>query len=448
MTSNNRGQWKSRLGFIFAAAGSAIGLGNIWKFPYVVGQNGGSAFLLVYLLMILFLGLPVLIAEVMLGKASQRDPVGAFEVLDRKGTPWRVIGFGGVLAAFVILSFYSVIAGWCIEFVVRSAVGDFSPAAHPDRAAGAFAQLTSSSDLQILYHGIFILMVVGIVYAGVQAGLQRWCEILMPLLLVILVALIVFALTQPGAAEGVKFLLEPDFGKLKPESILSAMGQCFFSLSLGMGAMLTYGSYLRKEDNVVSAASWVVALDTGIAIFAGFVIFPIVFTFNIDPGAGPGLVFQSLPMAFQKMQFGSLVSLAFFVLLLAAALTSGISLLEVISAYFVDEFKMPRHLAAIMFGLICFLMGVGVAYSPPYFEKFLDPLASNYLLPLGALFISLFAGWRLDQKIAESEFAETKFAKVFHVWLNCVRYVAPVLIAVVFLNTTGFFTWVKSLVGS
>lgn len=438
MTSDNRGQWKSRLGFIFAAAGSAIGLGNIWRFPYVVGENGGSAFLVMYLLLILFLGLPVLIAEITLGKATNRDPVGAFEMLSGKNSPWKVVGYMGVLAAFVILAFYSVVAGWCIDFIINAAGGAFGKGAPEASASSAFTTLTSSTNLQLWCHGIFIVMVVGIVYSGVQAGLQRWCEILMPLLLVILVALVFFSMTQPGAGKGVEFLLKPDVSKLTPDAILAAMGQCFFSLSLGMGAMLTYGSYLRKEDNVVSSAAWVVALDTGIAVFAGFVIFPIVFSFGVDPSAGPGLVFVSLPMAFQQMPAGTFVAVAFFILLLAAALTSAISLLEVISAYFVDEFKMPRQLAATMFGTICFLMGAGVTYNLGYLD-FLDNLASNYLLPLGALLISLFAGWKLEQEIARSEFAGTKFESVFGVWLFCVRFVAPVLIAAVFLNKTGLF---------
>ena len=443
MTNNERGQWNSRLGFIFAAAGSAIGLGNIWRFPYIVGENGGSAFLVVYLLLILFLGLPVLVAEIMLGKASQRDPVGAFEKLDRPGSYWKGVGYMGVLSAFIILAFYSVVAGWCIDFIIRAATGSFSPAASPAMAAQAFGVLTSSAPVQIWCHGIFIAFVVGIVYAGVQAGLQRWCEILMPLLLVILIGLIFFSMSLPGAAKGVEFLLKPEVGKLNADAMLAAMGQCFFSLSLGMGAMLTYGSYLRKEDNVVSSAGWVVTLDTGIAIFAGFVIFPIVFSYGIDPAAGPGLVFVSLPMAFQQMPAGSIVALAFFVLLLAAAVTSAISLLEVISAYFVDEFKMPRHLAAVMFGLICFLMGVGVAYNLAYLD-WLDNVASNYLLPLGALAISLFVGWKLELEIARSEFAGTKFQAVFGVWLGCVRFVAPVLIALVFLNKIGVFAYLSA----
>lgn len=438
MTSENRGQWNSRLGFILAAAGSAVGLGNIWKFPYVVGMNGGSAFLLVYLLLIVFLGLPILVAEIMLGKATQRDPVGAFQHLAGRKSPWKIVGFMGVLAAFVILSFYSVVAGWCIEFIWQGVQGAYSSSGSPAAVQKIFENLTGSSSMQSWYHGIFMVITVAIVFAGVQSGLQKVCEVLMPTLLVILIGLICFAMTQPGAAQGVEFLLKPDVSKLNGKAILAAMGQCFFSLSLGMGAMLTYGSYLRKEDRVVSSAGWVVTTDTGIALLAGFVIFPIVFSFGIEPGAGPGLVFVSLPAAFQQLPGGTLVGIAFFVLLLAAAITSAISLLEVITAYFVDEFKMPRHLAAVMFGVICFIIGVGCAHSMDYFG-FLDNLASNYLLPLGAMFISLFAGWKLKLEIARSEFAGGRGEMIFNVWLACVRFVAPFLVALVFLNSTGLF---------
>jgi neurotransmitter:Na+ symporter, NSS family len=426
------------MGFVLAAAGGAVGLGNIWKFPYEVGANGGSAFLLVYLVLILFLGLPVLVAEVILGKATQRNPVGAFQELDGKNSPWQTIGFVGVLAAFIILSFYSVVAGWCFEFIWQGINGAYSPSASPEAVKQIFGELQASQPRQLGYHGVFMLITIGIVFAGVQSGLQRVCEILMPLLIIILIGLVIFAMNQPGAKEGVRFLLEPDFSKLTPKTILSAMGQCFFSLSLGMGAMLTYGSYLRKEDKVISAAGWVVTMDTGIALLAGFVIFPIVFTFGIDPGAGPGLVFVSLPAAFQQLAAGTIVGTAFFVLLLAAAITSAISLLEVITAYFVDEYQMSRRLASVMFGMLCFLIGVGCTFSGGYFN-FLDKLASNYLLPLGALFISLFAGWSLKARIAESEFEHSKFAWAFGVWLFCVRFVAPVLVTLVFLNSIGLF---------
>lgn len=438
MANKDRGQWKSQMGFVLAAAGGAVGLGNIWKFPYEVGANGGSAFLLVYLLLILFLGLPVLIAEVILGKATQRNPVGAFQELDGKKSPWQTIGFVGVLAAFVILSFYSVVAGWCFEFIWQGFKGAYSSSGSTEAVKQIFGDLQADQPRQLAYHGAFILITIGIVFAGVQSGIQRVCEILMPLLIVILIGLVVFAMTQPGAKQGVKFLLEPDFSKLTSKAILAAMGQCFFSLSLGMGAMLTYGSYLRKEDKVISAAGWVVTMDTGIALLAGFVIFPIVFSFGIDPGAGPGLVFVSLPAAFQQLSAGTIVGTAFFILLIAAAITSAISLLEVITAYFVDEYQMGRRLASVMFGLLCFLIGVGCTYSGDYFN-FLDNLASKYLLPLGALFISLFAGWRLNRHIAESEFKDSRFAAAFGIWLFCVRYVAPVLVTLVFLNAIGVF---------
>tara|TARA_Y100001934_G_scaffold152416_1_gene182812 strand:+ start:23673 stop:24956 length:1284 start_codon:yes stop_codon:yes gene_type:complete len=426
------------MGFILAAAGGAVGLGNIWKFPYVAGMNGGSAFLLVYLVLILFLGLPVLIAEVMLGKATQRNPVGAFKALDHEKSPWRMIGFMGVLAAFMILSFYSVVAGWCIEFIIQGAKGAYSSSSSPEDVQKLFAALTSSPSKQILYHGIFISMTIAIVYAGVQSGLQRVCEVLMPLLIVILIALIVFAMKQEGWQKGVRFLLEPDASKLTPNTILAAMGQCFFSLSLGMGAMLTYGSYLRKEDNVVSSSAWVAVMDTGIALLAGFVIFPIVFTFGVEPAAGPGLVFVSLPGAFQQLPAGTIAGIGFFVLLLAAAVTSAISLLEVIAAYFVDEFKMDRRKVSIGFGFLCFLIGIGCAVSGNFFD-ILDKTSSNYLLPIGALLISMFAGWVLKREIAQSDFKDTKFAKLFGLWLSSVRFIAPVLVVLVFLNKLGVF---------
>jgi len=424
------------MGFILAAAGSAVGLGNIWKFPYVVGMNGGSAFLFVYLLLILFLGLPILIAEVMLGKTTQKNPVGAFQDLDGKRTPWQLIGFMGVAAAFIILSFYSVVAGWCFEFIIQGFKGAYAAGGDPEAVKGIFGALTGSQSTQIIYHAVFISITMLIVLFGVQSGLQRVCEILMPLLIVILVGLSIFAMTLSGAGQGVEFLLKPDPSKLTPDAILAAMGQCFFSLSLGMGAMLTYGSYLRKEDNVLSSSAWVVTMDTGIALLAGFVIFPIVFSFSIEPGVGPGLVFVSLPMAFQQLPGGSIVGTAFFVLLLAAAITSAISLLEVITAYFVDQFKMSRKTASLVFGLACFGIGIPCTNSEVYFG-WLDKISSNYLLPLGALFISLFCGWVLKREIAESEYKDTKFASLFGVWLFCVRFIAPIMVTLVFLNSIG-----------
>lgn len=433
-----RSHWSSKIGFIWAAAGSAVGLGNIWRFPYMTGENGGSIFILIYLLCVALLGLPVIISEVMLGKVSQRNPVGAFQKLAGKNTLWQIAGFMGVLAAFVILPFYSVVAGWCLNFLYKAVTGVFSATHSMSEIVAIFKQLTSSPFQQSVFLGLFLMMTVGIVLAGVQKGLQRWAEIMMPALILILIGLAIYGLTLPGAQEGLRFLLSPKPEKLTPQSALAAMGQCFFSLSLGMGAMLTYGSYLRVNDRVASSSLWVVLMDTGIALLAGIVVFPIVFTFTYEAAQGPGLVFVTLPAAFLQMPGGTWLAIAFFLLLLFAALTSSISLLEVITAYFIDEHKMSRFITAIIFGLICFLIGVGCAYSGGYFD-FLDKLASNYLLPLGALIISLFAGWKLDKKLAKNDFAGAWYSSLFYAWLWCARIIAPMLITFVFLNVLGVF---------
>lgn len=433
-----RGHWRSRIGFIWAAAGSAVGLGNIWRFPYLAGENGGSMFVLVYLGCVLLLGLPIMIAEVTIGKAGQRNPVGAFRILAGEQSPWRYVGFMGLMAAFVILSFYSLVAGWCVDFIWKSLSGVFRPGHTMEEVAGLFKELTATPAQQGLFQGIFMLLTIGIVAAGVQKGLERWNEILMPLLILILLGLVGYAWTQPGAGKGVEFLMRPDPAKLTGKAILTAMGQCFFSLSLGMGAMMTYGSYLRAEQRVPTSTVWVVVMDTLIALLAGFVVFPLVFSFGQQPAQGPGLVFVTLPAAFLKMPGGTWVALAFFVLLLFAALTSAISLLEVVTAYFVDEYKMPRRQATVMFGVVCFVTGLGCAYNLDYLDV-LDKLQGNFLLPVGALLIALFAGWRLDRRHAEHDFHGTWYAGMFGVWRFGVRFVAPVLVAVVFLNALGLF---------
>ena len=436
MTQIQRSQWKNRLGFILAAAGSAVGLGNIWRFPYMVGENGGSIFIIVYLLCVLLLGLPIMIAEITLGKITQRNPVGAFKVLAGERSPWQMVGFSGVLAAFVILSYYSVVAGWCLDFIWKSLTGVFQPGHTMAEVTSIFQQLTANPRAQTFFHGLFMVMVVVIVLAGVQRGLQRWNEILMPALIFILLVLIAFSMRQSGANQGLQFILRPDPSKLTGHSLLAAMGQCFFSLSIGMGAMLTYGSYLRKQQRVPPATGWVVGMDTGIALLAGFVVFPVVFTFGQQPQQGPGLVFVTLPAAFLQMQGGTAIALAFFILLLFAALTSAISMLEVVTAYFTDEFNMTRRLAALMSGTVCFLMGTGCAYSGAYLD-FLDTLASNYLLPLGALFISLFVGYKVNKELTRGEFRGTWYAGLFGVWHLCIRVIAPALVIVVFLNSIG-----------
>lgn len=639
-----RENWGSSIGFVLAAAGSAVGLGNIWKFPYITGENGGGAFVLVYLLCIAVIGLPVMLCEITLGRKTQRNPVGAFNQLcpssslsaqllgsglvltglcllafERWGFgifililgaavfkwSWRVVGVMGVLAGFVILSFYSVVAGWTIGYTLRSATGSMTtdPAAQkpeilarmllddiqaapehtiadikadkdldlgektaaiaqagqvaatsyirqnmdlelavPDEAltrrqfrriavqqlaesaggaalldhlverndgletrlgedgtvvkeytrsfrtavAGTvFGSLMDNPSWAIAFHFIFMLLCIGIVCLGVKGGIERASKILMPVLLMLLFVLIIRGVTLSGAAKGVSFYLSPDFTKLSAEGVLLALGHAFFSLSLGMGAMITYGSYVNKEQNLFLSALSVTGLDTLIALMAGLAIFPAVFAMGFDPGAGPGLVFVILPAVFDQMQFGMFWSALFFLLLFVAALTSGISLLEVVTAYFVDERKWSRKLAACVFGGIIFGLGCLAAISVGDWERIqwlqaifikffggvkgsffdvLDNLASNWMLPLGGLFISLFVGWIWGTKKAVDEIrhgsynfadvhvvsllaglkddrshnSDVHVATLASIWGVFIRFISPVAVLIAFFHTIGW----------
>lgn len=429
-----RSHWTSRVGFILASAGGAVGLGNIWRFPYMTGENGGSIFILIYLLCVFFLGLPLIISEVIIGKSSQLNPVGAFKKLSGDKVMWQAPGYIGVLTAFIILPFYSVVSGWCLAFLYKSITGVFQSGMTFEQIGSIFKQLTASHFEQAIFLGLFVLMTILIVFAGVQKGLQRWSEILMPLLFLIIIILIVYGLTLSGAKEGIRFLFEPNPQKLTHKSIMDAMGQCFFSLSLGMGAMLTYGSYMERREKAISSCFWVVIMDTGIAILAGLAIFTIIFTYTNEPAQGPGLVFVVLPNIFSQMTGGSFFAVLFFTLLFFAAITSAISLLEVISAFFIDQYNLNRSHAAFIFGIIIFLIAIGCVYSGDYFD-FLDKLSTNYLLPIGGLLISLFAGWKLDQVIVKDEFNGKWYSVLYYPWLISVRFICPLLIVVVFLHT-------------
>jgi len=440
--SDSRGLWKSRLGFILAASGSAIGLGNVWKFPYITGQNGGGAFVLVYLLCIFAIGLPIMLSEFTLGRKTQLNPVGAFKKL-APGSVWTLVGFMGVLAGFLILSFYGVVGGWTLAYIVKSLSGASVHFESP-KEAGEFFGAFIANPLEItLYHFIFMALCVGVVIKGVHGGIEKACDILMPTLLLILFLLMIRALTLDGAMEGVAFYLQPDFSKISPQVILIALGQAFFSLSLGMGAMLTYGSYLPEEENLISATFYVVLFDTMIALLVGMVIFPAVFAMGMEPAEGPSLVFSVLPAVFSEMPMGNLVSIVFFVLLLIAALTSGISLLEVVVAYFIDEKGWSRKKAVFVMGSVIFAMGVpsGLSFGiwadvklfgMTFFDH-ADNIASNYLLPLGGMFTAVFVGyiWGTDSAKAEIEKHETRF-RMAEAWAFIIRYITPAAVALVF----------------
>lgn len=447
-----RENWGSKIGFILAAAGSAVGLGNIWKFPYIAGENGGAAFIFVYLICIAIIGLPVLIAEVLLGRTTQRNPVGAFRKLSNSKA-WIAVGGLGVISGFVILSFYGVVAGWSFGYVIESIKGTFFQFSKVGDSGAYFTSLTSNVTWIISYLAIFMVLTMLIVYFGVQKGIERASKIMMPLLIIILFILMIKGLTMDGASRGVDFLLKPDWSHITPGAVLIALGHAFFTLSLGMGAMMTYGSYMSKKDNIPSAAVQIVFLDTIVALIAGVAIFTAVFATGQSPDVGPGLIFHTLPVVFTKMSGGYVFSIMFFLLLTIAALTSAISLLEVVIAYFVDERDWKRHNAVIVFGFITFLVGVPSALSFNVmsefkifglnFFDFVDFLASNILLPLGGLLISIFVAyvWGLDKAVLNlKEGAEKLFddyPRIIFFWKIFLKYFAPVLIFLVLLDSTG-----------
>lgn len=443
-----RGRWSSRLGFIMAAAGSAVGLGNIWKFPYVTGMHGGGAFVLFYLFCIALIGIPLMVAEMIIGRHTRKGPVGAFKRL--KGGVWELVGWLGVCAGFVILSYYSVVAGWTVDYLWLSLQGTFSQQ-HAQQVPHLFTGLLASDLSQLFWQALFMLATVLIVIGGVKKGLERANRILMPVLFLILVGLAGFGLFSPGGSQALQFLFSPDWSKLDPPAMLEALGHAFFSLSLGMGAILTYGSYADEEISIPKVAVTVSAMDTLVALLSGLAIFPIVFTYGMAPAAGPGLVFKTLPILFSQMPGGSVIAVLFFLLLVFAALTSAISLLEVVVAYYCDERKWDRRRATVVMGLVIFAIGVPSALSNNLLKdwqvigerNFLDSVdfvATNYLLPLGGLLITLFAGWVLTPAVAKAELTKgTAIGWFYPLWRFLIRYVSPVLVALVLLNKVGLF---------
>ncbi|MEE9429463.1 MAG: sodium-dependent transporter [Melioribacteraceae bacterium] len=447
-----REKWGSKLGFILAAAGSAIGLGNIWKFPYIAGENGGAAFIFIYLICIVIIGLPVLVGEVLLGRTTQRNPVGAFKKLS-KSKFWIGVGSLGVISGFLILSFYVVIAGWSLGYIVEAINGAFYEFSPTNSSAEHFTNLTKSVSWNLGYTIAFLLLTMFLVYSGIQKGIERGSKILMPVLLVLLVISAIKGLSLDGSEIGVAFLLEPNWSLVSPSSILIALGHAFFTLSLGMGAMLTYGSYLDKDNNIFTASTQIVLLDTLIALLAGLAIFTSVFATGQDPSAGPGLIFHTLPVVFTKMSGGYIFSILFFSLLTIAALTSAISLLEVVVSYFVDEKGWKRHSAVMAFGGVTFLIAVPSALSFNVLSDFhifglnffdlADYLASNIMLPLGGMLISIFIAWvwGFDKALVElRQGAENMFDKytfIISAWKIFIKYFAPVLIFLVLLNSLG-----------
>lgn len=432
-----RGVWGSKVAFILAATGSAIGLGNIWRFPTMVSQNGGAVFVFVYILAVAFIGFTVMLAELTLGRHAQRNPVGAINYI-RPRSPWKLIGYLGIITGVCILSFYAVVAGWAAGYILKTAAGAFKGKLTAEMTNQIFSDFSSNPLLVFLFFGLIMGLTIFIISKGVKKGIENWTKILMPILFLLIILLAVRALTLPNALKGLTFYLRPDFSKLSGTVILFAIGQAFFSLSLGMGTMITYGSYLSKSDNLVSSAGWVSFADTLIALLAGLIIFPTL-AFSGQPGnvGGEGLAFQIFPIILSELPGGYIFGILFFTLLTVAALTSTISLLEVPVAYLVDERNWTRKKAVLVIGIITFIIGIPSALSTggmAFFTKlkvlsFFALAFGNISLAIGALFICIFVGYIWGMKNALKEVASgNKRFRLRYIWTFSLMFLTPVAI--------------------
>lgn len=446
MEANNNRGFTSNIGAILAAAGGAVGLGNIWRFPYMLGSNGGGAFLLVYVFFVLLIGIPLMMSEFIIGRRAQHNVIGAFRVLSPKHKGWMLVGVFGIVCAFLIYAFYSVVAGWTLNYIVM-AFGGRLTGQSPEGVAQLFTSFTQGSFWPLVSQCMFLVLTGLVVMMGVQKGIEKVSKILMPVLFLLLLLMCVRSVTLSGAKEGLSFLFKPDFSKIDGSCILSALGQSFFSLSIGMGAMITYGSYIRKEDKLFNTSLWIAVCDSLVAILAGIVIFPAVFAFGMDPASGPELVYIVLPNVFNSMPGGVIFAVIFFLLLGIAALTSTISLLEILVAAAVEELHWTRRRASMVCSLVVFVIGAfcTLSFGPlkdaklfgfTIFDLF-DRITASYLMPLGALMLTIFLGWFMPKVEVRDELSNggALKARAFELYYFVLRYLAP--IALVIILVTG-----------
>ncbi|GAB4394020.1 MAG: sodium-dependent transporter [Gammaproteobacteria bacterium] len=442
------GQWSSRWTFILAAAGSAVGLGNIWKFPYIAGENGGGAFVLFYLLCVIMIGMPILIAEIMLGRRGRQNPINTFAYLaqqSKQHRAWRWLGVSCVTAGFLVLTYYSVIAGWALDYTVKSAMSSFTHASS-SAISQLFTALLANAPMLLFWHTVFMLAVIVVVGYGVQKGLERAVCWLFPLMGLILLILVGYAMNSGAFEQGIAFLFNPDFSKLTPNSMLIALGHACFTLSIGLGGMMAYGAYLPKKTSIIQAAGIIALLDTIIALVAGLAIFPIVFANDLAVNSGPGLIFQTLPIAFGAMPYGSFFATLFFIMLVFAAFTSAISITEPAVAWLMEKYHMHRFHAVWLITGIAWFVGIGTVLSFNYWENvklfgltffgLLDYLTANIMLPLNAALIAIFSGWCLRRQIIHEEL-KTPVTWLIRAWQFATRYLVPTAVGIVMLNFLG-----------
>ena len=445
--------WSSKIGFILATAGSAVGLGALWRFPYVAGNNGGGAFVLLYLFFTLLLAFPIFIAELIIGRKTQKSAVLAYTTLSKGSENWRGLGWLNFLTCLIILSFYGVVAGWVLSYVFMS-LGNFSHGKTPDEIQMVFEILNNSPWINLFWFGLFLLINLGIVSSGIKKGIEHWSKILMPLLFLFLVALFIFSTTLSGFTQAAAFVFVPDFTKLSPDGALSALGLAFFTLSVGYGILVTYGSYMKKTENIPKNGFYVAIMTIFISLLASLIIFPVVFTYNLPPQAGPGLVFKTLPVLFAKMPATILLSTTFFLLMLFATLTSTISLLEILVANIMEVFDVKRTKACIYLSLLAFIIGIPSAFAGSgtlfpkweaiYGKNFFDMMeyiALSWFTPLAALFTIIFVGWNLKKEMLFDEFSSgTQLRFLARPWYFIIKFVAPVVVIFIILHEAGMIT--------
>ena len=436
----SHGAWIGKWTFILAATGSAVGLGNIWGFPYKAGTNGGGAFVLIYLGCILIIGIPIMICEIILGRRAGNSPINAMRSValeSNRSSLWQIVGWSGIFAGVLILSFYSVIAGICLNYIFISAASS-GAITSPEQ----FTNVISSPINLIFWHSVFMILTALIVSAGIKDGIGRMVKILMPLLGFLMIFMVIYSIINGDFSRAMTFLFAPDFSNVTSDTLLQAMGQAFFSLSLGMGSIMAYGAYMPKDQKVVSTSFTVASLDTLIAILAGLAIFPIIFAFNLEPNSGPGLVFVSMLSAFNQMQFGQFIGPLFFILLSVAALSSSISLLEPGVAYLSEENILSRRRSAEIISFFVWILGIGSALSFNIWSDFsligdrnfldsMDFIANQILLPLGGMLIAIFVGWFMKKSLIEDELGSIN-TSLYFLWRFFVKFIAPVCVGYIF----------------
>ena len=445
-----REHWGSHFGMIMAAAGSAIGLGTLWQFPYLVGENGGGLFVLVYLIATFVIGVPVFIVELILGRQAQRGVVGIFDSLRQNSSFWRGVGWLGVFTSFIIMSYYSVVAGWGLSYILMS-LNQFYVGKTPEQISQVFDNLQSSGGMTLFWNFVFTAMTVGVVLRGIRKGIEYWSRILIPALIILLLGLFLYSLSLPGFSQAFQFIFKPNFSAFKPSAVLTALGMAFMTMSLGQGVILTYGSYMKHNENIPSTACIIGVMDIVVSVISSLMIFPIIFTYNANPAAGGGLVFKTLPMLFSRLPGALVISTAFFALFTFTALTSAIALVEVVAANFIDLFDWSRKKAVLITGTASFIFGIPSALSwsntlfkgweKLYGKTFFDTMVSliaNWTLPVGGLLTAVFGGWVLSNRLAKEEFdPEGKNRFMFHLWHFFIRFVAPLAIFFIILEGTG-----------